>query len=162
MPRRLCRLWFSPVVGLDAPLHGVEDGLRGESLFEGRPWVDTFTDALEQIVDCVGKGVLVANDVPRWPPVGGVRVYSFGDIDGAEPLQARGIVLEVDLQLVHAFEIEGDRPLRAIDFETVEVTTPRRQPRRLKCAAGPALEARQECGRIVDGDLAHLRPRLGR
>src|SRR5918995_3143924 len=159
--RPSCRLGISPVVGFDTPFHRVENGLHCEPLLKGRAGVLTLANALEQIVDCVGKRVLVADNMTCWPPVRSVWMHPLGDVDGAEPLQARGVILKIDLQLVHTLEVERDRPLRSVDLEAVVVAPPRRQPRRLERATGPALEAGQEGRRIVDGDLPHLRPRLG-
>src|SRR5918993_2318131 len=128
--RPSCRLWFSPVMGFDAPFHGVENGLHREPLLKGRTGVDTFADALEQIVDRVSKRVLVADNMTCWPPVRGVWMHPLGDVDRAEPLQARGVILKIDLQLVHTLEVERDRPLRSVDLKAVVVAPPRRQPRR--------------------------------
>src|SRR5829696_3708714 len=140
----------------------VAQGLDRESLFKGRTGVDALANPLQQVMDRVGERVLVANDVSGRPPVRGVWVHALGDVDGTEPLQAGRVILEIDLQFVHALEVEGDRSFRSVDLEAIEVAPPRRQTRRLERATGPALEARQEGRRVIDRDLAHLRAGLGR
>src|SRR4051812_47563860 len=95
----------------------------------------------------------------RWPPIGRVGMNALRHINRAETLQPGWVVLEEDLQFVHPLQVEDDRALRPIDLEAVVVAPSRCESRRLKSARGPVAEAREKRRRVIDGDVAHLRPR---
>src|SRR5215203_4898268 len=66
-----------------------------------------------------------------------------------EAAHRRIVSFEVDLELVHALEIECDRPSGAVDLEPVPVLPARRHSRRLHAADRSALEPHQRHRRIV-------------
>src|ERR671919_501699 len=66
------------------------------------------------------------------------------------------IGLEIDLELVHSFQVECDRSLAAVDFEAVPVFAPRRHARRFDGADGAVLETGKRDGRIIDGHATPL------
>ena len=113
-------------------------------------------DAVEQILDRMNEGVLVAEDVPGRPPGAGVRVSAFGDVDRPEALHPLLVFRQEDVQFVQPLQVEPDRTLFAVDFERVVVAPPRRQPRRLERAGRAAAEAGEEGRRIVDRHRPHL------
>src|SRR5699024_796763 len=93
-------------------LDGCENALDLQRLLEGRRGVGALADRLDQVGDLVAEGVLVAQAVACGPPVGRVGVLGLGGQDAGEALAASGGGGVVDLQLVHALEVEGDRALR--------------------------------------------------
>ena len=61
--------------------------------------------------------VLVAEEMPRRPPAGKIRMLGLGDEDAPEARERRGIVRGIILQLVERLEVEGERAARAVDLE---------------------------------------------
>src|SRR5215211_3022539 len=157
-PLQRCR--FLPGSAGDAAFDGVEDGLAAETVGEGRGRADAGFDAVEEVLHRVGEGVLVADDVPGRPP-DGVGVTGVGDVDGAESLETGRVVGQVDLQLVHLLQVEGDAAVGAVDLERVVVAPTRRQPGRLEGAGHAALETGEEGGAVVDRYLAPFGPLRG-
>ena len=104
----------------------------------------------------MGEGVFPADDMTGRPPGTHIGVHPFGDQDGTEALDVGGIVVEQHLQFVHAFEIEHNAALGAVDFERIVVAAAVGEASGFKSADGAVCEAGHKQGRIVDGDFAHF------
>src|SRR5688572_13342487 len=114
-----------------AVLGRVEDRVADDggavAVFEGGAVgtdVPTGDDGVDEVVEFVDEGVLPADDVAVGPPDVPERVVRLGDEDVGEAgvdVAVRLLLREVDLELVHALEVEGDRALLAVDLEAVGV-----------------------------------------
>src|SRR5206468_8139324 len=95
-----------------------------------------------------------------------VRVVRLRDEHGAEALRAfTGLrVPHVDLELVRAFGVEDDRPLRAVDLPAHLILAAEGEPGRLVGPDRAVLELDRRLERVVDvdgaaGPLPDERPR---
>src|SRR5207248_4291364 len=98
----------------------VEDGLAAVAVGEGGGRAGVGFDAVEEVFDGVGEGVLVADDVAAGPP-DGVGVAGRGDVDVAETLDVGGVVGEENFEFVHLFEVENEAAFGTVDLEGVVV-----------------------------------------
>src|SRR5262249_34237332 len=99
----------------------------------------------KQMRDLVREGVAPADDVPRGPPELHERMLGLGDQDSRKALRFG------DLELVEAVAAEGDRPLRAVDLDRVEVDPAAAQARRPERATGGACELDRGHEMVVHG-----------
>ena len=65
---RILKLDLLPLLGAGRSLPSCHDLLGPNCIGEIRLRRDTLVDTFEQVEDRVGEGVLVADDVSRWPP----------------------------------------------------------------------------------------------
>ena len=111
------------------------------------------------------KAVLVAQPVAVRPPGlhVGVAAAGTGDVDRGPPLDGRVGVEVVVVQLVHALEVEAERPPLAVDLEAVGVVVAGREPARLEAGDRAAAEPGEEDHRVVHraGTLGPGRRRAG-
>jgi hypothetical protein len=71
-------------------------------------------------------------------------------------LDIGGIIVEQHLQFVHAFEVEDDAPLGAVDFERIVVAVAIGEAGRFKGADSAVFEAGHKQGSVINGDFAHF------
>src|SRR5919197_3708405 len=114
--------------------------------------VGVVADRGQQVVDLVHERVLPADDVAGRPPVRPERMVGLGDQHRAKALRrrARRRSLEVDLELVEALEVEGDRALAAVELPAQGVLAPGGEARGLDRPHGAALEGDRGLDRVVD------------
>src|SRR5690606_41320 len=112
-------------------------------------------DRVEEVVEFVHKRVLPADDVPVRPPVLPVGMERLSDQRVVEAARLfRLIPGPENVELVHALEVELDRPIFAVDLERVEVLASLTEARRLDRADRAVLELEQRDERVIDVDLA--------
>ena len=103
----------------------VADNRTAVTVFKVSPnrrYILVIDDAVEQMGDLMDKGVLPANHMPLWPPIFPPRVERFRDKHILEPLGLLGLFADPeDFHFVHAFKIEGDRALFAVDLKAVAI-----------------------------------------
>ncbi|EMF58324.1 hypothetical protein SBD_0996 [Streptomyces bottropensis ATCC 25435] len=78
----------------------------------------------------MGERVLVPDDVTGWSPGRHVRMVRLGDEDPGEFLLDRGPCGLVELQLVEALQVEGDRVERAVALPSERALAPGGEPPR--------------------------------
>src|SRR5690606_2753071 len=139
-----------------AELDGVQHRLVAETILEVRTWIRPGRDAIEEILHRMNEGMFVADDMAGRPPVRRIGVCRLRHVNRAEALIPFGIFSEEDLELVHALEVECDRPDRPVDLEGVRVSTSGRKPRGVEASHRAIVEPGKEAHRIVDGDLTAL------
>src|SRR5712692_6601469 len=98
-----------------------------------------FLESRQEIVNGVDERMLVADDVARWPPGADVGVHALSHHDGLEALVGLRISAVVELEFVHALQIEGDAAFAAVNLEGVVVPSASAESRRLENAHAPIL-----------------------
>src|SRR5204862_2275342 len=89
------------------------------------------------------------------PPRAEVRVVALRGQDGPEP--ALRAFVDIELELVHALQVEDQAAAAAVDLEAVEVLAPGAEARELQRAERAVLEAQQRQRSGVDVDRRRLR-----
>src|SRR4051812_3017717 len=94
--------------------------------------------------------------MPGWPPRLNIRVFGVGGENGPE---TRVFALfDVQLELVHALEVEADAALAAVDLEGVVVLATGGEARRFDAAERAIGKTNMRVGGVVDVDLARTFP----
>jgi len=82
-------------------------------------------DGIKEVVEFVNKRMLPADDMALRPPIFPIRMVGLADVDSMEAACLFGFfVRPIDIHLVHALQVEGDRAVLAVDFQRVEVLAP--------------------------------------
>ena len=113
-------------------------------------------DAVHEVVDLVYERVLPADDVSAGPPAPDERVRLIGDENRLPALDEILVFAAEELDLVHALEVEADASIAAVELEMVAVPVAGSEAGGLEGAYRAVLEPRQEKGRVVNSDFAHL------
>src|SRR5439155_3827693 len=111
------------------PFDGVENALVLHAVFEVRRGKLLGVDGVDQIFHGVREAVLVADEMAGGPPAADVGVLRVGNEHRAKA--AVRTFVEVELELVQAFEIEDHAPLAAVHLEAVVVLATEREARAL-------------------------------
>src|SRR4051812_35708184 len=90
--------------------------------------------------------------MPGWPPRLNIRVFRVGGEDGAKPRVFA--LFDVELELVHALEIEANAAFAAVDLERVVVFTTGGKARGFDAAERAVGEADVRVSGVVDVDDA--------
>src|SRR5690625_564943 len=98
------------------------------------------------------KTVLITQTVPRRPPGRNIGVNIFGSDDAQETGSLLIIASFVELHDIHVFEIEGQRTLGAVDLDTNGILPAPRETRCFESSDRSSRKARQEQGRVINGD----------
>src|SRR5258706_2815751 len=148
LPKDLATLL--PLAGARRPLNGVEHPLVLHAVFEVGSGELLLVDALDEIENGMRERVLVADDMAGRPPRAGIGMLSVGDDHVAEA--AVGTLFDVELELVHALEIEHQAAFAAVDLEAVVVLAPGGQARSLDAPDGVVLKTQKGKRGVVDVD----------
>ena len=103
------------------------------------------------------KRVLVTDHMPRWPPVGRIRVRRFRHDNFTEALSFGRIAPAKKTQLIQFFQVKGERTLTAVDLKREAVFSTRRKARRLDRGESTVAEAAHHADGIIHIDALHAR-----
>src|SRR3954463_9121306 len=113
-------------------------------------------DRAQEVMHLVHERISPSDDVPGRPPEIHERMVRLGYEHGPEAARAF-LAVEKDLQLVHAFHVEVERPARAVDLPLKRISPSERETRRLDRPDRAALELDGRLDRVVDPATAHER-----
>src|SRR5581483_3774565 len=131
--------------------------LRLQSVREIGAGFSSPNDRSDKIGHGVNEGVLVANEVTRRPPLVDVRMGRLRHQNVAEPLSIlprRSGASRKKSQPIHLFEIENERTVAAIDFQSERILSSGRKTRRFQTRQRAVSKSADHRHRIIDIDAA--------
>ena len=147
-------LYLNPLLRLGGLQNGVADVLGAQRVAEVRVGLRSLriVEALEELGEGVGEGVLVTEAETRDPPVARVGVVAVGRVDAGptSPIAGDGVVEVVETVEVVEVPLEG--LMFAVDLEGVERLVAASVAGGFELRDRTVLEAAEENRGVVDGD----------
>src|SRR5207249_2594928 len=95
-------------------------------------------NGVDEVIDRVNEGMLVANDVSGRPPGAEIGMRGLRAKNSFEAWFVGRIAAVAIFELIHALETKAERSFTPVDFPTVVVLMPGGQARGLKSPIGPS------------------------